>query len=209
MAVSIVLVAGALVGTAASVSVSSNLERATEETRVATRAAALVMERVRSSDFDTLMTDFDGRSLDVGSMLGSSAAGRDATANVSMREFDNGSSRWTVYEVTVDVSWESTNGERQMQLVSFVCDRSDASASLSGTGSTEADEGLEGDSLAAAAAAALDTDVTSSAEGTEPVADTGTETGTDTGTDPVDDTTVIVEETASRGKSGDAPGQNK
>lgn len=202
MAVSITLVAGALVGTAATVSVSSNLERATRETRSATRAGSLLMERVRSADFDTVVDDFHGQTVDVAELLGAGYEGGNSTASVSIREIDNGSTRWTLYQVTVTVSTDQLGTTRDVELVTYVSDRANSSASLGGTGSTEPDEELLGDSLAAAAAA-LD------AEGTEPVADTGTETDPGTGTDAVNDSTVVVEETASRGKSGDAPGQNK
>lgn len=182
------LITGGLVGTAATIVVTSDLERTTEEVRVATRASALMMERVRSTDFDTLLDDFDGSKTSVEDLLGSTYADTGATANVRVEEVDNGSDRWLLYRVTVTVTWEGATGEQDIELVTFVSDRADSSASLSGTETTPSDETSAGG-----------TDSPDSEQRTDPNADSGTDQTTDPtvdsgtqdggGTDPTTDPT--------------------
>lgn len=128
--VSIPLVTVALVGTVAALTVGAELSRATQETRDATRANAVIMEQIRSTPFENL-TALNGEKIAIRELVPEAT---DGTVSIVMDQVENGSAKWLVYRIVVTAEWNAKNGSRSMQFATYMSDRTHASASLAGSG---------------------------------------------------------------------------
>lgn len=115
-----VVVAVSLLGTTAAVISGASLSDEVTRMRAAQRAATSVMEDVRATDFAQLVDTYDGSRLSVSDH---EHGIDDAVASVSVQQVANGSTSQLVYEVTVDVSFESATGNRSYPIVTYVSDR--------------------------------------------------------------------------------------
>lgn len=120
LAAGVAFVAIALAGTIAAIASGSTLARTTAETREAQRVAASIMEEVRATDVDSLVSTFHGvtRPLDG---VGNHSSG---AADVVVQRIDDGTTMWAVYEVKVLVRWiRPGTAPRVVEMRTLVSDR--------------------------------------------------------------------------------------
>jgi hypothetical protein len=110
--------ATALLGAVASIASASALAIETEETRLAQRTAASLMENVRATRFEDLVEVFHGSSHAV-----TSPSGADGAADIAIQEVPNATAPWTVYEVRILVRWERPDASRAVEVRTYVSDR--------------------------------------------------------------------------------------
>ena len=119
----------ALVATAASVISGAGMARSTAETRAAVRMSSALMERIRATPFDQLVATWNDTTHPIAEVGGGDSSG---TAAVRVVPLETGSTKWSVYEVTVTSTFRGAAGENSSTLVTYVCDRFSAS-SMSGS----------------------------------------------------------------------------
>jgi type II secretory pathway pseudopilin PulG len=110
--------ATALLGAVAAITSSSALALETQETRVAKRAAASLMEDIRATAFDDLVDTFHGSAYPV-----MSPSGTAGSADVAVQQVVNSTAPWTVYEVLVMVRWARPDTPRVVAMRTYVSDR--------------------------------------------------------------------------------------
>jgi prepilin-type N-terminal cleavage/methylation domain-containing protein len=120
LAASVAVASVALAATAAAVTSGASLARTTEETRMASRAATSMMERVRSTPFDQIVTTFNGTTQSLQSLTVSDSSG---SAVVGVVDVSDPGASWKVLQVTVTASWKGVNGNVNRKFVTFVSDR--------------------------------------------------------------------------------------
>jgi type II secretory pathway pseudopilin PulG len=120
LAACLVLVVTSLLGTTVAILSGSTLSSEVARMRASARAASSVMEQVRSTDFVDLVTTFDGSEIEVTS--GESGL-ENGTAHVTVRQVDNGSTQYIVYEVAVDVRFDGVTNAESHPIVTYVSDR--------------------------------------------------------------------------------------
>ena len=118
----------ALAATAAAVTTGAQLSRTSAETRASMRAAATMMERVRSTPYSQIADTFNNTTQTLSTLATAESSG---TASVTVADVPTGSSRWGVKHVTVVARWKGVNGDTSRTFVTWICDRT-AGSSLSG-----------------------------------------------------------------------------
>ena len=108
----------ALLGAVAAIASGSKLALETEETRVAQRTAASLMEEIRATPFDDLVDTYHGSAFPVTSPNGTAGA-----ADVAVQQVVNSVAPWTVYEVRVLVRWARKDTPRVVEMRTYVSDR--------------------------------------------------------------------------------------
>jgi Tfp pilus assembly protein PilV len=169
MAVSITVLAIAVLGTVTAVVAAANLARTTAETRRATRTSAALMDTVRATAFDQIVPTFGDSTYTFNDILG---VDDDGSIRVAVEELDNGSDQWMVYKVTLNAEWNGMTGGESLEFVTYVADRAAASVSVNGGYVPPADPGMGGDNTGTTA----DTGTTGTMATT--TADTGGTTST-------------------------------
>ena len=140
-AASVAVVAVALVGTAASIAAAAEMSRSTQQTRAASRGAATLMENIRATPFDRLVSDYDDTTHTVKGIEDSESG--TGSARVTVVEEATGSTKWKVYRVTVNTTWKGVAGDQNMSVVTYVSDRREGGA-LSGAVTVESEQSVEG-----------------------------------------------------------------
>lgn len=118
-------VAVALIGTGAAVLESSELGRVNEQTRAVSRTVATLFEEVRATPFNQVDATYSGVTRTV---TGIPNAPRGAQVRYVVTDVPTGNTRWQVRKVQVVLSWTDKSGPRTFSTVSYVSDRSTASA---------------------------------------------------------------------------------
>ncbi len=126
LAASGVAVAVSLIGASSAVISSVQLNQNTNRVRDSGRAVESLIEEVRNSDFDDLVTNFD---TSIHHVVGGDAhiGVTDVTSNTV--------TQWKVFRVQIDVVPHETVADGSMTFVSFITDR-DEGSSLSATPTT-------------------------------------------------------------------------
>jgi type II secretory pathway pseudopilin PulG len=127
------VLAVALLATAGAVARSAALSRSAAQTRAFARVAASVLEEVRGTRFDRVVSTFDNVQRTFNDIPG---AGTGATATITVQDAGSGSTRWPVLRVVVRVAWQGPTGPEEYSAATFVCDRNadGSGSSVSGTG---------------------------------------------------------------------------
>ncbi len=139
LAVTITMVAVSLLGATAAVVSGASLVDQTSRLRAASRSASGIMEQIRATPFEDLPTTWHDTQHQID---GLAAAGGAGVASVNVREIDNGSVRWRLYEVTVNVRFAGASGDQIMPIITYVSDRTEGgslSSSISVSAAPEPD----------------------------------------------------------------------
>mgnify|MGYP001359262015 CR=1 FL=1 len=125
VAAAAVVVAVSLLGTTAAIVSGAALTSKTRYARAAARAGAAILEDVRATDFADVQTHFAGKRFTIDDDETGAGSGY---ADVTVRQVDNGSTTFQVYEVTVFVHFPALTDREIGPVVTWVCNRVDGSA---------------------------------------------------------------------------------
>lgn len=114
------VLAVALVATAAAVASSAGLARTATQSRAVSRAATSLLEEVRGTRFDQLVSNWNGRTRTWTDIAG---VGKAVTGTVTITDAGSGSTRWPVYRANVRVDWRGATGPESMTVTTLICDR--------------------------------------------------------------------------------------